>query len=67
MKRPTGPPTRSPIITADIAAMKPPNVKPKVTTMVFSSALDQPPYINSAIIVIAIAPQNMPAAQVSQP
>ena len=67
LNRPTGPPARRPTITAVIAAMKPPSDQPKMTTMLCSSAGDQPPHIRSAIIATAQAAQNMPAAAASRP
>src|SRR5205085_7336611 len=62
LNRPTGPPARSPTITAIIAAMKPPSDQPKMVTMLCSSDCDQPPHISNATMATAQAPQNMPAA-----
>src|SRR5206468_12607935 len=67
LKRPTGPPARRPTITAIIAAMKQPSDQPKITTMLCSSAGDQPPHISSATIATAQAPQNIPPAAASRP
>ena len=55
------------MVTAAMQAMRPPNAQPKMTTMLCSSAADQPPHISNATIAMAAAPQNMPAAAASQP
>jgi hypothetical protein len=47
--------------------MKPPSDQPKITTMLCSSAADQPPHMSSATMATAQAPQNMPAAAASRP
>src|SRR5689334_13712889 len=65
--RPTGPPARRPAITTIMAAMKPPSDQPNMVTIVCSSALDQPPHINSVIVAMAHPPQNIPAAAASRP